>query len=370
VGYSEQLPSGNWRAVAKVADVTGKVRRVGCGTHDSEWEADLAWQERERGTEGAEPDAAVLSLSRYADGWAERKRGGWAASTRGSYLSVVRFLRTDPLGRLDINEIIKADLDRAITRWDDAGTGAAVIGLRFRTVRAVLHDAVDNEARLRPAPTKGMTLPTQAEDTRRGQPIDADDVTRLLDAAREVDPRWHAFLLVAHEAGLRFGEIAALRPRDIADGEIKVRRSLSRDGSVRSYTKGRTKRDVPTTARLERALRPLLAAARLRGSEDALLFVRPDTERPVLYDHWRDVMGSIRQGAGLRRSGITLHDFRHTFITNARNCGVPVDVVRRWAGHSSEVVTNGYSHGPDAALNRAWLRFAVGEGPSPATIVE
>jgi integrase len=81
----------------------------------------------------------------------------------------------------------------------------------------------------------------------------ADEVERLLAAARQHGPVSAAIVLLGVDAGLRCGEMTALRWGDLSDGWITVARSRSPYGEEGPTKSGRT-RQVPLTARLVAAL--------------------------------------------------------------------------------------------------------------------
>lgn len=70
-----------------------------------------------------------------------------------------------------------------------------------------------------------------------------------------------------------------------------------------------------------------------------------DLNKPVGYVLTRQLERSLCVIFG---RDISLYDFRHTFITRAQECGVPVEVVQSWVGHSSKTLTGKtYTHYSD-----------------------
>lgn len=119
--------------------------------------------------------------------------------------------------------------------------------------------------------------------------------------------------------GLRRGEIAKARRSDVRDGSIYVQ----------STSEGRTKsgkwRMVPLNAGARAALKRL--------GKDRLVEAHADT-----LGDWFD---EDRQAA---KVGGSLHWLRHTFCTALVQAGVPLNVVKNLAGHSSIKVTERYAH--------------------------
>ena len=85
-----------------------------------------------------------------------------------------------------------------------------------------------------------------------------DEYVRILAAAKSWDPSYYAAVCLAGEAGLRIGEVKALRWRvdvDMVAKTIIVNQQMRR--GIVGTPKGRTRRTVPMTATLYDALRAL-----------------------------------------------------------------------------------------------------------------
>jgi integrase len=159
---------------------------------------------------------------------------------------------------------------------------------------------------------------------------------RLLAAAKLEGEDWYAGVCLAGEAGLRVGELKALRWREDID---MVARTItvnlqSRNGVV-TTPKGRTRRSVPMTATLHDALKRMqtiregLVLRRLDGS--------PKTDN--------DADTAIRRIC--RRAGLPVryfHVLRHTFGTHAALFGVNPWRLQAWLGHKRIDETMIYVH--------------------------
>jgi integrase len=159
---------------------------------------------------------------------------------------------------------------------------------------------------------------------------------RLLAAAKLEGEDWYAGVCLAGEAGLRVGELKALRWREDID---MVARTItvnlqSRNGVV-TTPKGRTRRSVPMTATLYDALKRMqtiregLVLRRLDGS--------PKTDN--------DADTAIRRIC--RRAGLPVryfHVLRHCFGTHAALFGVNPWRLQAWLGHKRIDETMIYVH--------------------------
>jgi integrase len=65
-------------------------------------------------------------------------------------------------------------------------------------------------------------------------------------------------------------------------------------------------------------------------------------------DHWfRDILKEVSESLGIRYGqtvpgGWTIHDLRHTCLTNLALAGVPINGIKEYAGHASIVETQKY----------------------------
>jgi integrase len=164
-----------------------------------------------------------------------------------------------------------------------------------------------------------------------------DEYARLVEAAQEDHEReWVIAIALACEAGLRIGEIKALRwiDVDLVAGTITVAQQV-RHGSI-GTPKGRTRRTVPMTS----SLRALLKSVRKRGVYVLGGDVFKRDQQP------RSAMTRISKRAGLPDRG--WHVLRHTFGTHAAMFGVNPWRLQAWLGHKRIDETLGYVHVADA----------------------
>ena len=106
------------------------------------------------------------------------------------------------------------------------------------------------------------------------------------------------------QAGLRVGEVAALRRADIT--------LRDRAGAVRvRHGKGLKEREIPLNATARRALRQLLAPDLAVRPEDPVF--RSTRNEPMPVRSIQNAITSLVRRAGLKRSGISAHSLRHTF---------------------------------------------------------
>lgn len=144
------------------------------------------------------------------------------------------------------------------------------------------------------------------------------------------DDRLKLILRLAHDAGLRRGEVALVHSRDLFED--------LHGWSLRVHGKGRRERDVPLTPRLALELRTLPYGWAFPGDEDGHLSPRwiGKLATRVLPDEW------------------TLHTLRHSFGTRVYS-HADLAVAQDLLGHASPATTRIYVQVPNERLRSAVL---------------
>ena len=290
--------------------------------------------------------------------------------TRADAIRVAEVLRTSPSGRERAYASLRNILAPLQSLFGDAIEAGLIQANPFaakakllRQVVTVSHDPDDHA---------GDVFPYTREEQRR-----------LLAAIEDLEDR--AAVLVALRAGLRRGEVLALRrPNVDFDARmIRVReRWAMRENEI---PKSRTsRRDVPMTFELERALRAVIAAqdarAAKRGRPAPELLFPAKAKRTAATQHQEENAFGRRfartlAAAGIeRRSPNPFHQLRHTFASELLARGVDIWTVSRWLGHSSIELTNKvYAHwipkdAHHAEMQRLDADLSLAVAPQNATV--
>ncbi len=172
------------------------------------------------------------------------------------------------------------------------------------------------------------------------EPLNGRELGRLLAVAAGEDwqaRRDAAILNLLARAGLRVGEVIALRPEDVTlsprQGQVVVRAG-----------KGLKERTVPLPKAAREALQTYLEVR--PGWAGEHLFVSR-TGRPLAARDVQRLVEKTARRAGLKRR-ITPHMLRHTYATRALRRGVDLATLSRLLGHESLTTTARYLH-PDRA---------------------
>ena len=181
---------------------------------------------------------------------------------------------------------------------------------------------------------------------------------RLVEASLHVDGRSHLVVLLGGEAGLRAGEMLALRwdHCDFARGVLRVEENEWQ--GQRGTPKSNRTRQVVMTARLHEAL---LDWQRRQG-DDPRVLRRDDGSPPSkrVLDGW---LLAAQRAAGLPKKGP--HVLRHTFCSRLAARGAAPKAIQELAGHVHSSTTDRYLHLAPSALHTA-IGLLDPAAPGPA----
>lgn len=174
---------------------------------------------------------------------------------------------------------------------------------------------------------------------KQAKTLTAKELRRVLDyvATRPHAARNRVMLLMTHWAGMRVGEVAALRICDVLDsaGQVKPEIRLGSD-----QTKGRTGRTVVISERLRKEMNQYAPTLKGRDTSYSFFPTQKQPKRGFTANTLAQHLLHIYRGAGIE--GASSHSGRRTFITNLAAKGVSVRVLMSLAGHASISTTQAY----------------------------
>src|SRR5678816_489914 len=198
---------------------------------------------------------------------------------------------------------------------------------------------------------------------------DFDEYVRVLNSARAEGEDWYAAVCLAGEAGLRVGEVKALRRRrdiDMFARTITVREQTC--NGVTTTPKGRTRRTIPMTHTLYQAL--LRLPPDEDGDEDGYVVCNHDGSQKT------DAEASWAMERICRKAGLPVqywHRMRHSYGTHAALFGVNPWRLQGWMGHKRIEETMLYVHVADhhrREIPQDILVAAAGESDPDARIIK
>lgn len=308
-----------------------------------------------------------ITLAEYAPGAVDRRRvrgEPLRPRTRALYLSLLRRVILPDLGQLPLARITP----ERVTAWYDTlpRDQPTQRAHAYSLLRTVMGQAV--EERLIPAnpcQVRGAGRTTRVRQVRIATPDE------LVTIAQGMPDRLQLLVLLAGWCGLRYGEVAELRRRDVdlAQGVIRISRAVVR-------VDGRDVVGPPKSAAGVRSvsvpphLLPVVAehlAAHVDNRPDALLFPRkPGEDRHLMHTELTKLFAKAREAAG--RPDLRLHDLRHSGATMAAQAGATLAELMARLGHSTSGAAMRYQHaaaGRDAQIAAALSRLA-GYSPDDA----
>ena len=180
--------------------------------------------------------------------------------------------------------------------------------------------------------------------------LTAQELRRVLDyvSSRKHAARNRAMLLMTHYAGMRVGEVAALRVDDVLDRDGHVRNEIRLDAD---QTKGNHGRVVVVGDKLRKELTKYLEIYKTARSEHKLFYtqkrMREGFNANTLANHFHRLYAVV----GIE--GASSHSGRRSFITNLASKGVGVRVLMSLAGHANLSTTQKYIDVNDNQLRAA-----------------
>jgi integrase len=337
-GTLRQLPSGRWQARYRGPD---GLLRTAPGTFvrktdGSRW---LAMTEAEllAGT-WIDPDAGRVPLDDYADAWITERPG-----LRPKTIQLYRYLlrRHIAPGFATIGAITDADVRRWRADLLDAGVSPVTAAKAYRLLKAILATAVeDGLVRRNPCRAKGAGT----EHSPERPLLTIAQVYALADAC---GPRYYAMILLGCFCGLRWGELVALRRRDIdiATAAVRITRQLTEvNGQPPFFAPPKTaagRRIVIIPAPVMPAVEDHLSNHALPGT-DGLLFASPGGQL-LRHSAFRNrVWIPAVAAAGLQ--GIHFHDLRHAGNHLVAEAGANLRELMERMGHASSRAALIYLH--------------------------
>ena len=173
--------------------------------------------------------------------------------------------------------------------------------------------------------------------SKQAKTLNERDLQRLLEyvAKTKNSKRNRAIILLTHLAGMRIGEVAAVRVCDVltSDGTVKDEINLSA-----AQTKGNLSRTVLLSERMQAEISAYMQTLRVRDNRQALFA----TQRSAAFtaNSLTQVVNGIYKSAGFY--GASSHSGRRTFLTNLAEKGVSTRVMMALAGHRNMATTQRY----------------------------
>jgi len=322
-----------WQARA-FHDGTEKTRTFSTQDEAVRWKRE---QERamERG-EWIDPALSSITFAEWSQHWIAAKTD-ISASTKRGYLTRLNTHLLPAFGHNKLTSITHNQIGQWIAREVSNGAGAVVVKRSHGVLRQILNAAV-LDGRLNRNPAIGVPLPRTKSKEKK-----ALGFAQLRALAEEVTG-YKTLILFAGTTGLRWGEIAALKCKDVSilNRTVIVDKAIStgaRGEKIVGPTKTHQARTVPFPKDLVTEISSLIQSK----SADAPLFQMQGGGILDYNNFMSRVFRPAVQRTGLQEVGF--HTLRHTTASLLISNGAPITAVAGILGHASTQMTlNVYGH--------------------------
>jgi len=154
-------------------------------------------------------------------------------------------------------------------------------------------------------------------------------------------------IMLSYYAGMRVGEIAALKMNDVIDAQGGVRDQIV---LASAYTKSKEARVVFVSAKLRNEIQRCLASFNTTLQSD-VPFLKTQKNRAFSANTLCQLFGSLYADAAI--DGASSHSGRRSFITKLAHSGVSSKVIMTLAGHRYLATTQRYIEVNDEMMRNA-----------------
>jgi len=306
------------------------------------------------------------TFATYAEKWLKTDALRCKPSTVDFYRDYQTRYVIPRFGQKKIAAITRDDVKGFMSDLTEKGFAKNTIRLAVATLRVVLSSAVeDGSLTSNPAVRLGRFLQSD-KATHKAQSMTREEAQIFLEAAKQFYPEFHPLFLMALRAGLRKGELLAVRWGDIQFGTSDNdpnRYILVQHNYVHgrfTSPKSKKSRRVDMSRELRRVLLELRDKRMLEAFMKGKTSIAEDLVFPskagTVLDHSNLTHYQFLpclEHAGLRR--FRFHDLRHTFGSLLIQDGTSLVYVKDQMGHSSiQITVDTYGHLiPGADIN--WI---------------
>lgn len=286
-----------------------------------------------------------------------RRRVPYSASTLRDYRSDLDRFVLPELRHRAVTDVTRSDVQSVIESMNGQGFAGQTVRNAIVALQAFYRwkkPAID--------PTVNLDLPEPgARRERAASPTEAETLLAVL----EGDTR--DIYTAAFYAGLRRGELQALKVDDVKEDRISVSRSWDQVAGEKEPKSKAGIRDIPLVEPLRSILekrcegRPKTAF--VFGSDEAPF--SPNTLRDSSLRQWAAAaVGAFLRGQDAGLDPIGLHEARHSYSTWLDAAGISETRADRYMGHSNPSVQGRYRHqlpgqlAEDAATLTAYIAGA------------
>ena len=363
-GQLRKLPSGRWQA-----KYTGLDLRVYPAPHTFETKLDaegfLSGVRRKIDLDTWTAPTATptpttpRTVASYAERWLEQ-RNPLKPRTRELYGRLLTNHVMPALGHLALDQVTTVLIRDWYQGMDP--TKPTVRAHAYALLRTILGTAVDDGL----IPSNPCRIRGGGQ-TQRAHEIRLLTAPELVELVAAMPDELRAGVLLSAWCGLRYGELAELRRKDIEpDGSVlHVRRGVVYIGGEHLVSAPKSRagvRDIAVPPHMAPVVVGHLDSHTSKG-RDALLFPGADGEH---LPHWTFRQRLYKAAKSIGRDDLHVHDLRHLGAVLAAQSGATLKELMGRMGHTSPAMSMRYQHvgaGRDVLLAAAMSRAVTGTEP-------
>ena len=363
-GSVRRLPSGRWQARywGAAGERISAPTTFGSKSDAQRW-LSAAETDMSRG-DWHDPRLGELPFHDWAERWLATKAPKLAPATVELYRYLLRSHVVPRFGSMPVGRITPVEVQAWLADLHGTSLSPNTVAKAYRVLKGTMDGAVDAGLIARsPCTIKGA-------GTEREEEMHVATPEQVAAIAAAVGPRWEALVFTAAYGGLRWGELAGLRRRDVdlAANTVSVSHKLGEVNGRLSFSApkseaGRRTLGIPSFVARSLAVHIELYAV---PGDQGLVF--PTVEgKPMRRSNFRQRVWEPAT-AQVGMSGFRFHDLRHTAATLAAASGASLKALMARIGHASARAALRYQHvidGQDADIVRFLERF--GEKPPVPT---
>lgn len=291
-----------------------------------------------------DPRAGRMRFADWADEWFRSAKHRWRPRTADKHGMALRAHWIPRFGAIEVAALTPRQIQAAVNELADEHAASSV-RTYYGTLRACLRDAADKDVIGR-SPCRGINLPKLRREEKRV--IGPVELHRLAD---EIRPEWRSLVYLGGVVGLRFGEAAALRVKDVDFDQATttiVRTVVDVDGRL-EVDEPKTAAGIRTLVVPGPLLEELRAHIKLLGIDGDELLFADAFGGPLRRSNFRGrVFAPAVDRAGL--DGLTFHGLRHSAATQWVANGIDARTVQHRLGHADpRLVLRLYAHATNSA---------------------
>ena len=353
---------------------------LGKTEHEAKAKRDKYKYECEHGIEQQEP----ITVFDLADKWLPVAKAGTSKNTYNQYTTIMEKL-TGVIGNKLVSAVSPADIKKVWISF--VGLSQSYINKANFLYKSFFQSAIEN-GYCRVNPVISLTAKPHKGSKGTHRALTKEEITLI----ETVPHRVQAGAMFMLKAGLRRGEVLALRKKNIHDERIYISNAIRfvNNRPVVDKTKNESsERSVPLFAPLkpfiddiqdyvlpdekgnacsetafQRAWESYLSdlSAHINGVQKRWYHLTKDWKQshPDEYAHYLDLKETDKAKSeeyrleGWRDISFRPHDLRHTFCTVCRNKNIDINLVKCWLGHASErMILEIYDHPSEQRENDA-----------------